>query len=396
MSSRGIVVAAFVGFASALASGQGGWGGAPERPDTPPPPRHDGGDLTTRVAQTQGAPAWARPGASLLYYGGSSNEDSQGKVHAGAGFTRFDLVAIDGERVYFQTSSYIESGLGPGYIYSGGPMVVVGPAETISGNGLWKPIADLRSMRSEGDNNAARQIVIEKWPVGNRTVDAVIEVTRERDSIRRVVFDLEQGTKLNESLASGPMRRQGGENFGFNRRDQNTMSFDSMEVFNPPWAGGQTPPWARTVRSMSYRGSFSMHVDGLPPLPVPMSHEFTITERGDGWESGTARYGVQSQGQPQQDTTSPFVQGPGSRSAYWYDPQKLRAARPGVVHRNAKLGITMRYDIDGRIGVVTESSDAGAYRAQWFYSLDDGALVRVIVQQRDTAVTTTLDLVGRN
>ena len=393
MSSRGIVAWALVGLASSLASGQGGWGGSPDTPPAPPP--EVAGEIA-REAQATGAPSWARTGVALLYTATNSSEDMQGSVQAGGGYTRFELVGFDGDRALFHTSVYVPAGAGAGYVLSGAPSVVLGPEEVSIGDGLWKPIADLQSMKPLGDDNAAHQILIEKWPVGNRSVDAVIEISRDRDSIRRLVFDRDQGIKLSEAQASGPMRRHGGENLGFNRKHQTLVRFDSMEMFNPPWAGGQTPPWAKSVRTLSYRGSIAMQVGDFPPIPMPLTHEFTISERGDGWVIGTAKYRSESPGQPAQDSSTLFVQGPGSRSAYWYDPQKLRNTRSGVAHRDQKLGITLRYDTDGRFGIVTESCSAGAYRAQWFYSLDDGAMVRFAIQQRDTGVVTTLDLVGRN
>jgi hypothetical protein len=142
---------------------------------------------------------------------------------------------------------------------------------------------------------------------------------------------------------------------------------------------------------MTYQGANRL-LDNPGKFGVPLMVRVTVTDRGEGWASGTVAVTSGGDAMPE----SPFVQGPGSLEPYWIDPAVLREMKAGEVDRDPFLGTVVRYDPGPNgTGVFTQASSKGSQTNVYAYSLQDGALVYTRQARRDINMLTELQLMGR-
>ncbi len=348
-------------------------------------------------------PEYIQPGARIVYYGGDSSESDDPSKPGGAGLGMFayDVVKVLPDRVLLQTSLYLDrNGNRQAYSFASATGSAVGAFEANSGGAVWIHPDELKKFQTAEGITVSRGA----WPIGNDTYQAVTVTIVGNDSKTRHVFDEGTGLKLSEQIAVGAFRRAGGQNDGFNRKHQSHKGFEAFRQVQLPWLGHPAPAWVKTFKKLHYRGTYQMHVPGSPPMPIGISASFEPQQRGDDWFIGTMSQqmdavdsGFGAVANP--PTVTPVVEGPGKRMGLWVPPGALQAMRPGVVDRDDTLRTTLRYDVQdgplGRLGVLTETDDTGSYQLVAGYRFDDGTLTYAQMSVRETGVTVTLELAGR-
>lgn len=332
---------------------------------------------------------FVKPGARLIYYGGSSTKSTQpGKgTSAGVGMSVFDVVAVTPTKVLFTVRTYLGTGQKDGnYTFSGATGTSISGLDVTAGNALWMPPDELKALRSGNGVQVSRN----GYPLGGQTYDAISIFIAGNDSASRQVFDAGTGLKLATQDASGPMLQ--GHKDPFMRHNQVFSSYESYRQIDL-WRG--TPPaWVQTVQKLSYSGTAAM-----AGTPIGMSTTYEVTDRGPGWLQTRMTQQTQSFGQSSAPSVGTTVEGNGKPFGLWVSPEVLGRLRPGVVDRDPTLNTTVSYQVQngpmGQLGVFSETNARQTYSLVAGYSLQDGVLSYAQSVQRDTGYTVTLQLQGR-
>lgn len=361
----------------------------PTGPGVPPAPAVVGAEEKLTL------PDFVRPGARLIYKMSSviEPEDQQLQTTATAGTVVLDVVAVTPTRVYVSSGNYSEDPDGS-LRYGAGATSVLRSSDVVGSNAYWMPKDVLAKFTTSGP------LTVEplSFQKDGKTFTSTSLTHRGNESIRRTVWDGESGVLLSLQQATGkPLRAVRGQaNVSeFQRQNNSMMQFVSSRMRALPWFNAQPPEWARTVRRMQYQGGYTMSMQGMAPMTIPVRRTVEITDRGDGWAAGKAT--DQYQNVPQA-SESAFVCGPASCDGYWIAPQALAALQPGVLDQEPAVGSTMTYEVKdgpmGRAGVFTETNAAGSYRLQRAYRLQDGALVYSSLVDAKQGRTTEFSLAG--
>ncbi|MFN3167209.1 MAG: hypothetical protein ACE37H_09130 [Phycisphaeraceae bacterium] len=350
-------------------------------------------------------PEYIKPGYQMLYMSASSSEsdDANKPGSAGMGYTEYTIVAVLKDKVLVNTAFYLapngvpltaqgalDPTTDPRVQLSGASSMAIGEFALKSGGAMWMTADELKQLQSGNGVEINRG----PWPYNGRQVNAVTVTVKGNDHISSSTYNADTGEKLTDRNASGPMRRGDTGVNPFNRKHQSQSQLISTRQVDSPLIGAAWPAWAKTVKTMSYAGTYSMAVPGVQTPPVQMSLALKFTDRGDGYVIGKST--SQVQGSPPSE--SPIMQGPGTALGYWVHPDVLSKLDQGQIDQNKTLRTTLTYQVQdgnlGRLGVFVLTNDAQTFYAVSAYNLRNGALTYMSHHLADTGTTIEYTLTG--
>lgn len=377
-------------------------------PGTLPRPQPDqgGANNPAPAAQQMQVPDYIKPGFQMLYMSASSTESAQpDKVgSAGMGFTEYTIVAVTNDKVLVTATNYLapngvqftqQGEVDPNADHKvqliGSNSYAITANDVLAGNAMWMPVDQLKQWQSGNGVEVQRG----PWPYQGQQVNAAIITAKGNDYISSNTFNTDNGQKLGSRSASGNMRRNDTGNNPYNRVSQAQMQLVSTRQVDSPLINAKWPNWAKTVKKMHYKGTYSMAIPGGGPVPpVQMAMEIEYTERGEDYLVGKSTLQVQGN----QPTTNPVVQGPGSAMGNWIHPDILANLQQGKIDRNQILRTTTTYQVQqgnlGQLGVFVRTNDAQTFYTVSGYNLDNGALTYVSLHTADTNTTIEFTLDG--
>jgi hypothetical protein len=357
------------------------------------------------AGQAIAMPDYIKPGFQMLYMSASSSEseDANKPGSAGMGYTEYTIVAVLKDKVLINAAFYLapegvpltpqgalDPNTDPRVQLSGASSMALGAFALQSGGAMWMSVDELKQLQPGNGVEVNRG----PWPYNGQQVNSVTVTVKGNDHISSSTYHADNGMKLTSRNASGPMRRGDTGVNPYNRKHQSQMQLLGTRQFDSPLVGAAWPAWAKTVKSMSYAGTYSMAVPGVQAPPVQMSMTLNFTDRGEGYVLGKST--TQVQGSP--PSSSPIMQGPGTALGYWVHPDVLADLDPGQIDENKTMRTKLTYQVQegnlGRLGVFVLTNDAQTFYAVSAYNLQNGALTYISHHEKTTGTTIEYTLTG--
>lgn len=345
------------------------------------------GDANALPGAKMRVPDFVKPGARFYYESMSASDANfAGKPSTGSGITRIDVVSVTETKVLLRVSEFAL--FNGAYAYAGGSSIEVGPTESKAGNRLWIEKDVLADFKSDQQTQVVRGPV----SVSGKNVEATSLTRIAGNTASRIVYSSDTGMLLWQQSAQG--QRRPGMTDEFMREITGTTAFRGQRQVDYPWIKQKTPQWARGGLRLNYKGQQTLSSPVAASVAMPTQQTATVAEAGDNW----ATFNVTTQFGENPAATSRFIQGPAS-VGYWMDPAVLQGLREGQIDHDDQLKVTLTYQVldgpAGRLGVVTEASDSGAYQLQWGFNLQDGALTYTGFSLAATNIRVEYTLTGR-
>lgn len=348
---------------------------------------HNQADQPMRV------PDYIKPGFQMTYMGFGYVDDGDPKQAAttGMGYTVFTVVAVLKDKVLLSATNYLTPNglpLNPDKSFdydtdanaqlSNSNNYTVSKRDALMGDAIWMPVDHLKQWES-GDK---LKIVEGSFPYRGKSVSTIALLTEHDDGAISNVFNVKNGQKLISVSA-----------FKGGKQQSQTQLLGTKQI-DSPLIGAKWPDWAKSVKTMSYSGTYTMAPAGIDPLTSQMSTEIKFTERGDGYAIGKStmkRDGAAA-------GTSVVMQGPGSAFGYWIHPDVLANLDGGTVEENKITRTKTTYQVQqgnlGKLGVFVHTNTKNTFYAVNGYNLQTGALVYINMHAADTGITVEFKLDG--
>ncbi len=356
------------------------------------------------------APAWAKPGVRLVYFGASASIpgertqivlDPNGKWvnkitgqglgeqsvsgASGAGYTTFQIGHVDPAAVAVSASLYVFDPATRQSMYSveGGFVTTPGCAAD-----LWVNPDVLRKVQPVNANGV--RILRMPYTVNQHTYDAIRIETVTSKGTTAYVFDLETGLLVfHGSNAQGagvltpPIGDSGWALPGKGSTQIVTGWLVEVQEVKVPWAGAAVPPWVGRFRELGYGGAQSTVVPTAGQVDRPMTAAVAPRARREGWVRTAWQVTVQSPaGLPPEHAVQEGACGEASVGGLWIAPEAMAGLQRGqVIDRNRVIGTVLSVsDVGPRGATITETGPL--HRRDWSYDARSGMLVGIqIVQQ---------------
>lgn len=370
-------------------------------------PNQPGGESNNPapVGQQLAVPDYIKPGFQMIYMTASSTEAAQPDKagSAGMGFTEYTVIAVLKDKVLITATNYLtpngmpltaqgafDPTTDPKAQLIGSSSYAITNLDVQGGNALWMPVKELKAWQSGNGVEVQRG----PRPHQGQQINATAIIVKGNDHISSNTYNADNGIKIVTRSASGAMRRNAAGNNPYNRKHQSQMQLLGTRQLDSPLLGAKWPDWAKGVKKMHYKGTYTMAVPGVEPIPIQLASTAEITERGDNYAVGKAT--MQSQGSP--PSTNPFIHGPGSMLGYWVHPDVLANLDEGTIDQNKLTRTTVTYQVQqgnlGKLGVFVLTNDAQTFYAVSGYNLQNGALTYISLHTADTGTTIEFGLDG--
>ena len=355
------------------------------------PERNDANNPAPGVANhAMKVPDYIKPGFQMIYMVGSYTK-TESSASAGMGFTVYTILAVLNDKVLVSATNYLTpNGLELNADGSFDPdtdskaqlsdsaSYIITKADVMSGGALWMPVDQLKQWKTTKEIEVIERIKSYQGEM----VNAISLAIKNDGSITIDTFHADNGLKL-EDLSNHDSGKQ-----------VNQMQLLETKQLDSPLLGAKWPDWAKTVKKMSYSGTYTMAVAGVEPLPMQIGSEVVFKERGDGWAIGKASMTTQGQS----SGSSHVMQGPGTLLGYWVHPGVLADLAPGLIEENKLLRTTTTYQVQdgrlGRLGVFFHTNKTKSFYTVSGYNLQTGALTYVQLHTAETGITIELSLDG--
>ena len=177
-------------------------------------------------------------------------------------------------------------------------------------------------------------------------------------------------------------------------------SYRGTRTVRIPWAADAVPNWLAGVQSLSYSGTHSTHLPGVPVIPLPMSSQVQIGNRGVNWLQYTLAVQVGGvSGLPPSTSQVEAVSGYAQIGGLFVSPAGLAKLRAGqVLDQDPFTRVTTSVTHVGaspRGGQVVTVSEAGQMqRHDYSYDGQTGMLIGLSASEQFLHTTRRLQLTG--
>ncbi len=366
-----------------------------------------GGDATAEAtAAAMQTPEWVQPGARIVYSGGSlsrwagSGEDNPGGSSAGQGMIVYDVLAVAPRGVLVRESALFKTDpSSPAQGPAGSSTRWVTPMLANAGQAFFMPTQTLAGMQT-GDGV---QVTRGPMPMHGQTYDSVLiqlsqgvgadgRVSQNANSFE-VTYEANTGLKLMEMSA-----QRGGQG-SRESVSQSAMRFESFRQREGAWIGQTWPQWTQQVTEVVYAGEQVYQSPGVPALSMPTQMVFSITERGDGWVTGTMQTQTTNpltgQAEAGAGEGQPFAMTVHELGSLWMSPQALAALPEGAIDNDPTTGAVTRFARANQAGlqtgtVTTTYSDGSSSAAT--YDMVSGLCTGIQIRLNAFSQTMRLEL----
>lgn len=369
-------------------------------------------------AATGDLPAWLAVGMRATYFGGSATmpgsnsmltEDDQGnwvdpqgrryrqeevQGSGGGGFTQYDFVHVAPDAIAVACTSFVFADAQLQTVQRVAQTAYLGDRNGLGD--VWIHPAKLRAMREEeSPGHRVRRL---RYPLGDRTYDALTVQDSSQGSYIRYTYDLDTGLMLVHSASSVGKQvmtpnPNGTASVG---AGSTTITHGHLRQLRPvklPWTGQRAPQWLQRGQQLHYAGTYrNTLADGVM---APWRYEFSVAIERTFGDGAFAKLGTlldYGTGQPPQQGQSDNAYGPGSVVGLWLDPRSVQDLRPGqVLDRDPVTGWQLSFvGNDGQTATILEQ---GPLESQSYtYDLRSGQLVASSSRQKQGPATLCVDV----
>lgn len=371
-------------------------------------PGQGGGNNPGPAGAPMVVPDYIKPGFQFLYFAASFAESREYKKpnKAGMGYIEYTVVKVLKDKVLVNATNYlapnalpmnndgtIDTSTDPGLQLTGSSTQAVSKMDIQLGAAMWMTVDRLKGWESGNAIEVGEGL----HPYQGKARNIIGLKSKSDDGFESNVFDKENGMKLAFYTGSGGTKKGvefGKKNMTINDyKNQSQMVLQQTSQIDSPLLGAKWPDWAKTVKKMSYKGTYTMAIAGVDPIPLEISSEVTFTERGDDYVIGSASFNNGSG-----ESKSMAVHGPGTVLGYWVHPEVLANMNQGVVMKNDILHTQLTYQVQdgrlGRLGVFFLTNSSRAFHTVSAYNLQTGALTYTSMHTAETGITVELALQG--
>lgn len=380
-----------------------------EAPVAPEDPADPLSDMPPAPADAP-LPAWLEPGARVTYFGGATSlpgiretlEEEEGdddarerrwkrrdgslvpppdfEAAAGAGFTEYDVVAVNARAIGVTRRTLIFADARMQSVLAVSIDGLVGDRDKIAD--AWKHPARLRALVEE--RKPGRVVRRGSYPLDGRDHDAVTVRVSGEGGYFRYTFDLDTGLLLVFSSSTIDETR--------NLTRITNVRLRGVRKRGLPWAARPMPAWLARLGRMEFAGTQenSLGAGMVPPWKVSATVTIGrwVGDCGIGEYASTVDFGY-GRGET---TKSPQVYGPARGDPLGIDPAILAKLEPGTkidedpITRRV-LRVAAR---DARHASIVEEGPLDG--TQYVYETTRGQLVAITARQQQGPALLTVDL----
>ncbi len=322
------------------------------------------------AADEASEPNWLQEGTRVTYrfLSSTADADNPSDIKAtGAGFARYDVVAMEGDAVVTTLYILIDT-------VDGKAVVPSAALSSVGRRGIgdfWVSPEALE--RAEEITKGKDNVKITRGPlkIGDKTYQAARVETKTDDGLGVYTFDTASGLLLfhrSDVKASG-------------HQTLVSMTLADARQIAVPWQAKGAPSWVKEGVSLAYEGTQTFWLpDGSAAGTFALTISAVVRDSGERWSEQEVTYRMQGQGPSTVRQASGVAQ---TFNGYWLPAEALKALRNGqVLDQDAVTGtkLTVRR---ARDGTVTLIETGPAYQTALSYDPLTGALVAVEQEVRN-------------
>ena len=321
-------------------------------------------------------PNWLQEGTRVTYrfLSSTADADNPSDIKAtGAGFARYDVVAMEGDAVVTTLYLLIDTVDGKAVV----PGALLSSVGRRGVGDFWVSPEALE--RAEEITKGKDNVKITRGPlkIGDKTYQAVRVETKTDDGLGVYTFDTASGLLLfhrSDVKASG-------------HQTLVSMTLADARQIAVPWQAKGAPSWVKEGVSLAYEGTQTFWLpDGSAAGTLALTISAVIRDSGERWSEQEVTYRVPGQVPSTVRQASGVAQ---IFNGYWLPAEALKALRNGqVLDQDGVTGtkLTVRHSRDG---TVTLTETGPAYQTAFSYAPLTGVLVAVEQEVRNGNLRTT-------